>query len=107
MTQYIYKSPTYSQSELKTMDSYLLDFARRYRHHIVSAQWIQAFTAFLRKKQSDYLKAHPRVKPVEINCRFENGDYMRSPGAYISFGRAFVHLDLVEGTHVAFEEPLL
>lgn len=109
MAQYIYNSPTYVQSDLKTMDSYLLEFAERYRHHVVSAQWIQAFTAFLMRKQEEYMKVHPRVKPVAISYRFikegENGS--RSPQALMRIGTIFVRLYQVRGTLETFEEPLI
>ena len=109
MAQYIYSPPTYVQSDLKTMDCYLLGFTERYRYHVVSVQWIQAFTAFLMRKQEEFMKVHPRVKPVDISCRFikegENGS--RSPQAFMRIGAIFVRLYQVRGTFETFEEPLM
>lgn len=109
MAQYIYSSPTYLPSDLKTMDCYLLGFTERYRHYAVSAQWIQSFMAFLMRKQEEYMKVHPRVKPVVISYRFikegENGS--RSPQALMRIGAIFVRLYQVRGTFETFEEPLI
>lgn len=103
---YFYNYPSFISSGLKTIDSYLLDFARQYRNHEVSAQWIQGFTAFLKRKQTEYIKLHPRVKPVEIRCVFDK-NCISGNGAHIQCGGFYVHLDPVEAVHETFEEPLL
>lgn len=104
---YFYNYPSFTSSGLKTIDNYLLDFARQYKNHEVSAQWIQGFTAFLKRKQTEHIKLHPRVKPVEIKCDFHDGNRWSSKSAGIRCGGFQVSLDYIEETHETFEEPLL
>ena len=104
---YYFNYPSFISSGLKTIDSHLLEFARRYADHAVSAVWIQQFTAFLKHKQAEYIKLHPRVKPVDIHYEFRAGDRWSKKRAWIHCGGFNVTLPHIPETHQAFEEPPL
>lgn len=107
---YYYNHPRFIESDLKTVDRYLLDFARSYTDHAVSAVWIQQFTAFLNRKQDEYIKQHPRVKPVDIDYRFTDfgpGRVGSRKGASIRCGGFSVHLVYIVEEHASFDEPPL
>ena len=104
---YFFHPVTYTMSALSAADRYLLDFARRYENHAVSWPWIQAFTAFLKRKQEELIKRTPRIKPVSITCSVYPPYVLAGKCACIHVGTWYVNLRTIEGEHDSFEEPLL
>ena len=104
---YFFNPTSYTMSALTAADRYLLDFARTYENHAVSWPWIQAFTAFLKRKQEELIKRNPRIRPVDIYCKVDPSYTGSSKMATIRVGTWYVHLRLIEAEHNSFEEPLL
>lgn len=108
---YFYNPPTYTMSGLKTMDRVLLEFARVYEQHAVSWDWVRQFTEFLKRRQEEYIKLHPRVSPVDISCKVDPPSYHRSGesrSAQIRCGSFYVRLERIIEEHSTFmDAPLL
>lgn len=103
---YFYEGPVYVVSTFKTIEHYLLEFTRPYVHYSVSSTWIQQFTAFLKRKQDEFVQIHRRVQPVPIQYEFKS-EGVGFARAAIKIGSFYVNLWKINKEENNFDDPPL
>ena len=107
--KYFFEEVAYTMSDLRSVDSHLLDMARPYLYYTVTATWIQQFAAFLRRKQEEYISKNKRAKAVEISYKFpdDKNTLGARKTAVLRCGRWYARFVLIREDETTFQEPLL
>lgn len=66
MKTYWFVESFYSTSAVPTMEKILMDYAHKWKHHVVSSEYIDEMILELRKMQTSVLQTR-RLKVIEIS----------------------------------------
>lgn len=101
---YFCRTINYTMSDLKAVDSHLLQFVKPLKDYSVSKIWIEEFCNFLIERQKEFLQKNKRAKEVEISWIFSpNYPSKTLDRACVRVGSIYIHFDMVKGDLCAFD----